>query len=174
MNKIYYFDGITDIEEAKKLFRDLVKLHHPDLGGNAEVFKDIKKQFDNYINNFANFTFKNDGKDYSSEDIADFKDILSKIIHFDDVTISIIGRWIYVFNSFKVKDELKALGFWFASSKKAWVFNGVGKTVRKGRYTLDDVKSKHGCINVKTTPNASKIAFLGKKHSKNALIVKRM
>ena len=147
---IDFFDNVTTIEDAKLLFKEKAKLFHPDLGGDAEMFKLLKRQFDNFVNNFANFTFKNDGKEYTSEDISDFKEFLKKVIDLDDVKIEIIGRWVYIYNSFKHKDYLKSIGCWFSSKHKAWIFNGTGKTTKfRTKKSIDMIKKTYGCIEVK-------------------------
>jgi hypothetical protein len=65
---------------------------------------------------------------------------LWKIINLD-CQIEIIGYWIYCFNSKKVKEELKELGFWFSSKHEAWVYSGNPK--KKGG-TLDEIRAKKG------------------------------
>lgn len=37
-------------DEVKKAYRRLAKKHHPDLGGDSELFKEINKAYDDIIN----------------------------------------------------------------------------------------------------------------------------
>lgn len=37
-------------DEAKKAYKKLVKIHHPDTGGNEETFKQINEAYDNFVN----------------------------------------------------------------------------------------------------------------------------
>ena len=41
-----HFENITTIEEAKKLYRELAKQHHPDKGGDVEIMKQVNNEYD--------------------------------------------------------------------------------------------------------------------------------
>ena len=137
-----YFKDCRTIEEIKKIYRKLSKLYHPDTNnGNDELFKALNNQYSEAI------------KNYSYEHFTEFTDsymiILSKIIKLD-ITIEIIGTWIYAFNSYEHKDFLKTLGFWFSSKHKAWVYTGTPKRNKYSKYTLLDIENKHGYKKIKT------------------------
>lgn len=40
-----YFKGCNTEDERKKRYKELCKKHHPDLGGDAEVFKEVGRQY---------------------------------------------------------------------------------------------------------------------------------
>lgn len=40
-----YFNGITDIEEAKQRYRTLAKKLHPDMGGSAAEFRNLQEEY---------------------------------------------------------------------------------------------------------------------------------
>jgi len=40
-----YFSGCVNKESRKKRFKDLAKKHHPDKGGDADIFKEINRQY---------------------------------------------------------------------------------------------------------------------------------
>ena len=46
VNTIQYFSEFKNKAEAKARFVELVKVNHPDVGGDAEIFMEIKKQYD--------------------------------------------------------------------------------------------------------------------------------
>ncbi len=46
-----FFTDCKDKEEAKATFRELAQLFHPDHGGNAPLFMDLKRQYDYFIKN---------------------------------------------------------------------------------------------------------------------------
>lgn len=58
--------------------------------------------------------------------------------------IEIIGQWIWCFESYEYKEQLKALDFWFSKSKKAWVYSGSKKKLIKTRNKLADIRKKYG------------------------------
>src|SRR5208282_6606389 len=43
-----YFTGCKTIEEARKRYRDLCKVNHPDKGGSNAVMSEINRQYANY------------------------------------------------------------------------------------------------------------------------------
>ena len=43
-----YFDNCTTLDEAKKLYRELVKKLHPDLGGDTASFQAMQNEFENF------------------------------------------------------------------------------------------------------------------------------
>ncbi len=44
MNK--YFENISTLEELRKLYKELLKLHHPDNGGNVSEMQEINSEYD--------------------------------------------------------------------------------------------------------------------------------
>jgi hypothetical protein len=44
--RIDYFTGVTNLEEAKTRYRELSRIFHPDVGGDAEKFKEVDRQYD--------------------------------------------------------------------------------------------------------------------------------
>jgi hypothetical protein len=77
------------------------------------------------------------------EAVNPFQDILKKIINLD-CEIEIIGYWIYCFKSYEVREQLRALGFWFSSKHKAWVFSGRAKKNIAGKEKLDEIRARKG------------------------------
>jgi DnaJ-class molecular chaperone len=46
---MHYFSGCKNIEEVKDRYKKWSKILHPDLGGNADHFKDMQDQYDNLV-----------------------------------------------------------------------------------------------------------------------------
>jgi len=144
-----FFINCKAIEEAKKLYRELLKKHHPDHAGQEgeAITKEIINQFNFFLKNFMSNSFNSyyEDKDYKPdpENVTPFQDILQKIINLD-CEIEIIGYWIYCFNSKEVKEQLKELGFWFSGKHKAWIFSGRTKRNISSRETLDEIRANKG------------------------------
>jgi hypothetical protein len=144
-----YFEKCTTIEEAKKQYRKLLMRFHPDHAGDEgeTITKEIIKQFKDFLSGFVSNSFNSyyEDKDWKPDADAQtpFKEVLQKIINLD-CTIEIIGYWIYCFNSKEVREELKALGFWFSGKHKAWVYSGGAKKGRGGKDTLEEIRAKKG------------------------------
>lgn len=150
-----YFNKKMSIEDAKKTYRKLSKEFHPDLGGDAEMFKELNNEYEMFLNNYIADVFDSCENTHGN-DVHVFQDILNKIIHFN-IEIEIVGYWIYARESFAYKDQLKELGFWFSGKHKAWVYNGSEKIKRATRLSLDQIKSHYGFERIRDKEEQEKI-----------------
>lgn len=131
------FQGITGINEAKKVYKTLAKKLHPDVGGSDEEFKILNSVYNDYIEHKIH---------YSNETKIDIEleKIISQILHFENIEIELIGSWIWVSGKTKeIKSILKDLGFKWASKKKMWYYGEMKGRSHKEK-TLDEIKSKYG------------------------------
>ena len=157
-----YFKNINTLEQLRKVYKELLKIHHPDNGGNVAEMQEINAEYDKMFkvlkdrhtskssNNTTDFNeFKNKQYDFS-EDKA-LREMLEKIICFNGISIEVVGNWIWCFNSYDFKTQLKELGFKYASTKKAWYWHSEAFR-KKGRKALsmDDIRSYYGSTEVKT------------------------
>ena len=131
------FEAVTGINEAKKIYRGLAKRLHPDVGGREESFKLLNKIYNDLIEH----------KIYFSNDIkidVELEKIISLILHFENITIELVGSWIWVSGETKeIKEKLKDLGFKWASKKKMWYY-GEKKVFNKGKTkSMEEIKSKY-------------------------------
>lgn len=150
-----YFTNCKTIEDVKKLYRELAKKLHPDCGGNAEEFKAMMNEYRAAFERYKNIHTNAAGETYEKETTEspdEYADIINQVIHFDGVTVEIIGTWIWLTgNTMIYKDDIKAAGFWWSKSKKAWYYNGSDqKTRRRGRYSMEKLREKWGTQEVKT------------------------
>ena len=124
-----YFTNVNTLEELRKQYKNLLKMYHPDnANGSTEATQEINAEYDRLFkllkNQRCNNTEDNNNTAYEnmkydfSEDQA-LREMLNKIIGFSNVTIEICGSWIWVFNSYEYRKELKEAGFKYASKKKA-------------------------------------------------------
>lgn len=150
-----YFENCKNIDEAKKQYKILAKQMHPDQGGDDELFKELQKQYENFLKFTANRAFSESKKyDYDSDDVGFLAKILREIIDFD-IDIEIIGTWIYCKNSYDYRDILKSKGFWYSGKHKAWIFSGEAKRKIRTKLSVEEVKNKYGCEQIKSS-NARK------------------
>jgi len=144
------FVGIKGINEAKKTYKELAKRLHPDVGGSTEAFKLLNSVYSHILEN--GITFAND-----SEFDIELEKIISKILHYENIVIEVVGSWIWLQGDTKpIKDTLKELGFKWASKKKQWYY-GEMKGRNPKQKSMEDIKAKYGCQEVKTKPT-TKIA----------------
>ncbi|MDX9902347.1 MAG: hypothetical protein RBT22_12745 [Aliarcobacter sp.] len=137
------FSEVTGINEAKKVYKTLAKKLHPDVGGSEEEFKLLNAIYNDFIEN----------KIYFSNDFKidlDLEKIISQILHFENITIELVGSWIWLSGDTKeIKDKLKELGFKWASKKKMW-FYGEMKGRNPQEKSIDEIKAKYGSETLKT------------------------
>ena len=138
------FREVTGINEAKKIYKTLAKILHPDMpNGDTENFKLLNAVYTDLIEN--KIYFSNDFK----IDI-ELEKIISLILHFENIKIELIGSWIWVSGDTKeIKDKLKELGFKWASKKKMW-FYGEMKGRNPQEKSMEEIKSKYGSETLKS------------------------
>jgi len=154
-----YFKNCTTAEEVKKEFTRLAKALHPDNGGDAEEFKIMMNEYRRAWNTYKNIHETAEGEAYekeTTETAEQFADIILPFIHFTDITIEIIGSWVWMTGAtYNYSEQLKTAGFWFSKSKKAWYLNPNGNKKRRGHYSMNKLREKYGSEEVKTTPQAA-------------------
>ena len=116
-----YFKNINTLEELRKQYRDLLKIHHPDNGGNVSDMQEINAEYDKLFKALKDKheSKSADGKESAySKNMYDWKndkalrDVLEKIIHFNGIEINLVGAWIWLDgNTYQYKEELKGIGF---------------------------------------------------------------
>ena len=137
------FREVTGINEAKKIYKTLAKKLHPDVGGSEEEFKILNAVYTDLIEH----------KIYFSNDIKidiELEKIISLILHFENITIELVGSWVWVSGDTKeIKEKLKELGFKWAMKKKMWYY-GEMKSKNPTPKSMEEIKSKYGSETLKT------------------------
>ena len=90
-----------------------------------------------------------DNMKYDFTEDAKLREMLNKIIGFHGITIEICGSWIWCFDSYNCRKELKEMGFKFASKKKAWHWHS--EAFRKKSHkalSMDAIRSYYGSTEV--------------------------
>jgi hypothetical protein len=136
------FIGITDINEAKKIYKGLARKLHPDVGGDEEEFKLLGTVYQELLKK----GFATEGNESAIN--IELEKIIAEILHFEDIVIEVVGDWIWVYGDTKpIKEELKSLGFKWAKVKQKW-YLGEMKAKNSKPKSMDEIKSKYGCKTV--------------------------
>lgn len=160
-----YFKNINTLEELRKQYRDLLKIHHPDNGGNVSDMQEINAEYDRLFkalkdrhgneptdNGESNAKTDYNSMKYDFTEDAKLREVLQQVITFDGINIEIVGCWIWVDgNTYAYKDRLKGIGFKWAREKKKWYFHT--KTFRKRSHkklSMDDIRNYYGSTDVDT------------------------
>ena len=137
------FKGVEGINEAKKIYKQLAKKLHPDVGGDEESFKLLNAIYTDLIEH----------KIYFSNDIkidVELEKIISLILHFENINIELVGSWIWVSGDTKeIKEKLKEIGFKWASKKKMWYY-GEMKAKNPNPKSMEEIKTKYGSETLKS------------------------
>lgn len=152
-----YFKNCRTAEDVKKTFKDLVKKMHPDCGGNEEAFKEMMVEYERVFETLKNTHKTAEGKTYESqkattETAQKFADRIINIIHLESIKIEIIGTWIWVSgDTYPHRTILRASGYEWSKSKKAWYHTGVkleGK--KRGHYNMNQLRNMFGSEEIET------------------------
>lgn len=159
-----YFRNVNTLEELRKQYKELLKQYHPDnANGSTEATQEINAEYDRLFKQLKN---KHESKQtdnrnnaqsnynanmYDWENDKALREVLEKIINFSGVDIEIIGQWVWVFNSYEYRKELKELGFKYASNKKAWYFHTEAfRKKGKKALSINDIRNYYGSTKVET------------------------
>ena len=154
-----YFKNISNLSELRKQYKELLKIHHPDNGGNVadmqninaeydKLFKMLKNKHDSKTTDSYKTSFDNMQYDFAEDE--KLREMLNKIIAFHGITLEICGNWLWAFDSYDYRKELKELGFRYAKNKKAWYWHSetFRKRSRKS-LSMDDIRSYYGSTEIR-------------------------
>ena len=162
--KTIYFSNPHTLEELKKQYRELAMKYHPDKGGSNEIMKIINAEYDELFKILKDVHQTKDGETYtarqaSAETPEHFKAIIDELMRMEEITIEIIGCFIWVTGSTKpYKDKLKELKFLWHSAKKAWYLKPADYKKRSHKeYDLDTIRGMYGTSGQKSSKGTIKI-----------------
>jgi curved DNA-binding protein CbpA len=146
-----YFKNPQTLEELKKQYRELAMKHHPDKGGDTATMQAIKNEYDDLFVKLKDVRKDREGKTYTAKQSTNetpehFKHIIDELMKMENITIEIIGCFIWVTGETKpYKDMLKALKFFYHSTKKAWYLKpeNYHRQSRKD-YSFDEIRNMYG------------------------------
>ena len=81
-----YFETCETLDQAKKLYFELAKIHHPDKGGETATFQEILNQFEKFSPKTEKFA--GEREKWNS---AEFAAIIDALIHIPGIIIEITG-----------------------------------------------------------------------------------
>mgnify|MGYP002680034988 FL=1 len=143
-----YFAACTTLDELKKEYRRLAMIHHPDHGGDTATMQAINGE---YAETFARLKNQHnaaaDEAHQTTETPEEFIAIISQLLRFPSLIVELCGSWLWITGeTYAVRDQLKAAGCRWSSSKKAWYWHHPeeGHRWHKGTATMSDIRTKYG------------------------------
>lgn len=162
--KYTYFQECRNQEEAKARYRELVRKHHPDAGGDTRTMQDINNEYATFKARGATAEAKNrqrtahaEGKK-SAADYHDLNEVSEQIrtmilfaLNLQGVEVELMGLWVWLTGetkqhreAFKAWNEANSAQRWkWSPNKKAWYFAGV-PTFNRKKTTLDEIRNAYG------------------------------
>lgn len=155
----YFFGGgddIDNLDDLRKKFYKLSKKYHPDAGGTNEDFQQLQNEYETLkYRIYNNSGFTKEQVDVEVEIDGVLNEIYQTIMNIPGITIEVVGKWLWISgNTYPVKDQLKAAGLKFASTKKMWYFAGTEYKGKGATLAIDDIRKKYG----------SQVLQTGKRH----------
>lgn len=149
-----FFAGITDQAAMRLEYHRLIRLHHPDKGGDAETMKRVNAEYGEASKRLLRAEV--DAGDRTEGSYAHNVDLneklrakLEELLLIPGIDIEISGLWFWISGDTKpVKERLKAAGCRWAAKKKLWYYAGV-KTSSWGKKSMREVRAAYGSTKVK-------------------------
>ncbi len=147
----YFESTIKTLDELKKQYHNLVKKNHPDLGGSEQAMKAINNEYE-LLYKRIELSLTEDEQKTNYHDLNDgFREFLNSIIHLSDITIDIVGSWVWVqAKPYQHMTELKNAGMNYSAPKKLYYWRKQGFTNKKrsSKMSMMSIKNKYGCTRV--------------------------
>jgi curved DNA-binding protein CbpA len=148
--KILNIDGAITPEAVDRAFRALAMKYHPDRN---PAGLDMMKAINAAREVLREFTGNIDNGHTSSTPYAEsLSEALNAILHCEGLNVEICGSWIWVSGDTRThKDALKAAGYRYAPKKKMWNYRPTDwKSASRGRFSMDEIRDRHGSQSINT------------------------
>lgn len=162
-----YFKNVKSSEDLKRQYKVLCKKYHPDLNPDTDtnaIMAEINNEYSELFKKYKNIHENSEGETYTAkeetkEQSEDFINIINSIINFN-IDIEIIGSWVWCFNSYEYRTQLKELGFKYSAKKKAWCWHsGEYKRRSKRNISIDEIRNKYGSDTIREKEELDKLAY---------------
>lgn len=163
-----YFKDCKTLDQLRKVYRDTLKVNHPDCGGTwtgidfvkfeqayKAKFKDLEKWDTTCTREDATAAEKNR---YNPDQDEKIREALKRVITFPDINIEIVGSWIWIDGAtYTCKDQLKEYGYKWSKSRKKWHFTPYERTrfYKGGKLSFEEIRERYGSETVESTRTAA-------------------
>ena len=147
-----YFTNCHSLDELKAEYRRLIKIHHPDCGGDAETMKAINNEYEiafEQLKRHHNAT--HDAEHQTTETADEYREILEKLLKLDGLDITLCGSWLWISgNTYEHKAALKEAGCRWSNNKKMWYWRHEesAKPWHRGKATFSEICAKYGAQHI--------------------------
>ena len=143
-----YIKNCKSLEDLKAEYRRLVKLHHPDLGGDTETMKAINDEHDRVFEILKKqHNASADEYHQTTETAEEFRTLINELLKLSGIIVELCGNWVWLSGNTKEhKEALKALGCRWSQNKKMWYWRHPeeGHKHYKGHKDMNSIRAKYG------------------------------
>ena len=143
-----YFKNCKSLEDLKAEYRRLVKIHHPDLGGDTETMKAINDEHDRVFEILKKqHNASADEYHQTTETAEEFRTLINELLKLSGVIVELCGNWVWLSGNTKEhKEALKALGCRWSQNKQMWYWRHPeeGRKHYKGHKDMNSIRNKYG------------------------------
>jgi curved DNA-binding protein CbpA len=154
-----FFKDCKNLQEVKKLYRDLALKLHPDKGGNTHDMQELNAAYEAVLNN-PFFKFRKDSDEASTEEanrkeFIRYRDVINQIINLEGLIIEIIGDWVWLSGlTYPYRKQLREIGFLFAPNKVMWFYRPAEyKSSNRKPLDIETIRNKYGTNTIDTEPD---------------------
>ena len=160
--EITYLKDAKNLQELKLLYNKMVLKYHPDRNKDIdtmEIMRQINLEYEYLGSTLKNADNTKKSECETSTSMDYFKTVLDNLMKYKNITIEIIGSWVWVSGkgTFAIKDEIlyNTLHFDYSrSNKKFYWYEGIEN--KQGKYKggfLKQAINKYGIEEIKTDTN---------------------
>lgn len=159
-----YFSECKTLDEAKRLYKELARKHHPDMGGDLRTMQEINAEYSQFQARGATNEARERQKNAHAEgrkSAADYHDldeiekalfdVINLAVGLDGVEVELMGLWVWLTGNTKAhretfkkwNEEHADRRLKWSPKKTAWYYAGVPTFNRKDT-TLDEIRETYG------------------------------
>jgi hypothetical protein len=137
-------------EDIKLAYRKACSKYHPDRNAaGLEMMKLVNAAWQ------ALSDYMPGNEVEEATDLGDELNAALNAIHGLGLVIEICGSWLWVSGDTRQhKEVLKSAGYRWAPVKKMWSFCGGARRTSRGKFSMDDIRLRHGSQSVKSSGRA--------------------
>lgn len=146
--KILNLNSNVTFAEIKDAYRKASAKYHPDRNpAGLEMMKLINAAYQALSDYEANSILEDEE---TIEDLSEELNAALNAVVGLGLTIEICGSWVWVSGDTRPHREiLKSAGYKWAPKKLMWSFCGGKRTSSRGKYSMDEIREKHGSTKLK-------------------------
>lgn len=168
--RLKYFRGCNSLQELKKEYKKLLKINHPDNGGDLVTMQEINAEYAKLEKSLPDIELdesqdaretRETRQNYTSADISPvLQAVMNRLSTIPGIEVEICGTWIWVSgNTFPIKQTLKEIGLKFSGKKKMWYFREEKDSKntffrKKKEMDMSHIRTKYGSFTYENTCTA--------------------